>query len=235
MTDTVILIPWRSDDGGRRDKLYAHVQKWLIHLHPEWPQQEGTSSEGPFNRGEAINDAALKAGDWEVAVIHDADTIAEPQTLKKAVSRVKETGGTVYPYSTYLYLDRPSTNRLLDGSSWMVAPEHQSDGFTRSVRYHHCSGISVMHREAYEAIGGFIELSGWGAEDQVVNVLLNTYSLAPEWLEGGAWHLWHAQHRNDPSDELQEANHDVLAQVSVLAGRPMEMRDYLAKGGHTVP
>lgn len=238
MADTVILIPWRGDDGGRRDKLHAHVQKWLIHLHPDWPIFYGDSPGGAFNRGAAINDAAHKAdevGPWDVAVIHDADTIADAGMLKKAVERVKETGGTCYPYSSYIYLDRASSERLMAGTSWLVAPEYLGDGYRRTVRYHHVSGVQVMHRDAYDAIGGYIELPGWGAEDEVVNVMLNTYSVAPEWLEGGAWHLWHPHTRNDPSDELQEANQVTLAEVAVLAGRPMEMRDFLAKGGHTVP
>lgn len=583
MTETAILIPWRSDDGGRRDKLYAHVQKWLLNLHPQWTQQEGVSDDGPFNRGQAINNAADEAGDWEVAIIHDADNVCDAETLERAVERVKATGGTVYPYSTYLYLDRPSTNRLLDGKGWFIAPEYLGDGFTRTVRHNHVSGIQVMHRDAYEAIGGYIEMcvdeqteiftregwkrhedlamgdqaltlnhstgmsewkpvqkinvhhgeremlsieskthsslttlnhrwpverhwavkqvgkphfrrmrrdwatserfqhddfvpvaaqcadlpteqkytdglvevvawfwtegniphlpdgsprssvtisqsrtanpdhcerirsaltrafglpcetrlnrgrkngvvqlprwrehdseiaifslnseagallqeqapgripshdfllsltkaqlelfiqtslyadghertcsyernlsqkdpagaeafqfacvlagyatasvtrpvmpkygygatvvsirqqnrfklsrgkhkrmtysgvvwcpttengtwlarrngkvyftgnSGWGAEDQIVHLMLNTYSVAPEWLEGGAWHLWHAHHRNDPSDPLQEANHETLAELAALAGRPLEMRDFLEKGGHTVP
>jgi hypothetical protein len=242
MTNAVILVPWRSDGkDGRREKLYAHVQKWLIAAYPQWPICEGQSPEGPFNRGAAINDASRRADElaedkWEIAIIHDSDTVADPNVVWRAVERAQETGGTVYPYSTYTYCDRASTNKLLEGSSWFVAPEHHQDGFTRSVRYHHVSGIQVIHRDAYEAIGGYVELcAGWGAEDQIVNVMLNTYSQPPEWLEGGAFHLWHPAKRNDPNDELSEANHQTLAEVSVLAGRPMELRDFLAKGGHVVP
>jgi hypothetical protein len=235
MPKTVILVPYRSDDGGRRDKLWAHVQKWLIALYPDFPIHLGESPEGPFNRGAAINSAAQEAGDWDVAIIHDADTVVDETQLRRAMARATEIYGTVYPYSTYTYLDRYSTDRLIEGKSWFVAPEYHNDGFLRSVRYHHVSGIQVMHREAYEAIGGYVELSGWGAEDQIVNVMLNTYSNAPEWGEGGAYHLWHPAKRNDPTDELSNANHDVLAEIAVLAGRPMEMRDYLKNGGHTVP
>lgn len=242
MSNAVILVPWRSDGkSGRREKLWAHVQKWLIASFPDIPIYMGESPDGPFSRGAAINDAARQAsedeehGDWEVAVIHDADNIADPDTVRKAIERVTETGGTVYPFSTYIYVDRASTTRILDGSSWMLAPEHHDDGFMRSVRYHHVSGVQVMHREALAAIGGYIELEGWGAEDQIVNIMLNTYSMAPEWLEGGAFHLWHLAKRNDPTNELSEANHATLAEASVLAGRPMELRDFLAKGGHVVP
>lgn len=238
MAKTVILVPWRSDDGGRRDTLWAHVQKWLIALHPQWPIVCGESPKGPFSRGAAINDAARKAdedGSWEIAVIHDADNVCDAGQLVRAVTTVEESYGTCFPFSTYTYLDRVSSNRLMEGKSWFVAPERMGDGFLRTVRYKHTSGIQVMHREAYDKIGGFPELEGWGAEDQIVNILLSTYDQDPSWLEGGAYHLWHAAKRNDPTDELQNANHDILAEVAALAGRPMEMRDYLREGGHIVP
>ena len=72
--NTVILVP-RRDDNGYRDELWAWTQGWWEREQSHMPIIEGYHTDGLFNRSAAINTAARIAGDWDVAVIIDADVI----------------------------------------------------------------------------------------------------------------------------------------------------------------
>ena len=52
---------------------------------PDYRVVEGEHTEGPFNRSAAINAAAKLAGNWDVAVIADADTWVPYAQLDEAV------------------------------------------------------------------------------------------------------------------------------------------------------
>jgi hypothetical protein len=213
------------------------------------PVYVGESPEGPFNRGAAINDAARKAdadvarwcGDgetWRVAVVHDADTIAAPHVVDHAVGRILlNEAEVVYPYETYTYLDNYSSGQVQyrKRGPWFLSPEiHPTQGVRTTVRHHHVSGAMVVSRSAWEAVGGFIELEGWGAEDEIMHWLFKTFATPPIWLKGGAYHLFHPANRNS-GDENDQANHQILADVMSLAPVPDQLRDYLRDGGHHVP
>ena len=72
--NTVILVP-RRDDNGYRDELWAWTKAWWEREQSHMPIIEGYHTDGLFNRSAAINTAARIAGDWDVAVIIDADVI----------------------------------------------------------------------------------------------------------------------------------------------------------------
>jgi hypothetical protein len=246
MARVVFLVPYRQASEWR-DKLWDYTHAWIRNgfRHRIYT---GAGPDGPFNRGAAINEAARKAGKWDLAVITDSDNIMDPWMLKLAIGKLKsaqaEGGvGCIYPFSTYMYLDEFSTRRILDWSHMMdddmkwafLAPEHHKDGFRRSVRYHHASGIQIVTREAYEAVGGFIELQGWGAEDEIMRILFEKFGGGVRWQSGGAYHLWHPANRNNPDDPYDVANHKVLADVSALVVVPDQLKEYLRNGGHPIP
>ena len=83
--NTVILVP-RRDDNGYRDELWAWTRGWWEREQSHMPIIEGYHTEGLFNRSAAINTAAKIAGDWDVAVIIDADVICSPDRVKEAVT-----------------------------------------------------------------------------------------------------------------------------------------------------
>lgn len=239
MARTVILVPYRSDNGGRRDELYGFVDKWLRHYHHRYTIYLGESPDGPFNRGAAINDAARAAGEWDFAIVHDADTLIHPPNLQRSVSHVvQHPSRIVYPFSSYIYCDEQSSTYILSHpeSPWFICPEsHSSEGFRTTVRHHHVSGAMVMSRAAYEAVGGFIELEGWGAEDLIMHALFTTFVGDAHWVDGGAYHLWHPAKRNDPEDKNNVANHDILADVLAMSVIPDQLKKYLQDGGHPIP
>lgn len=248
MVNVAFAIPYREADE-RRQELFEFVNTWLRDKHPlkSWKSvYAGVSPDGPFNRGAAINDAARKAGDdWDVLVVHDADNICDPEELNCAVAKAHKTGKVHYPFQTYTYLDEYSSNRLLWGGSWFVAPEiHPQHGFRTTVRHKHCSGIQVIPRAAWEAVGGFVELTGWGAEDAIMNAVFDVFASGSEWLHGAAFHLWHPANRNDPRDQDNVRNHKVWSQVSAIVERAKlygpertqrMLRQFLATEGYKIP
>jgi len=78
----VILVP-RRDDNGYRDELWQWVRAWWEREQSHMPIIEGYHTDGLFNRSAAINTAARIAGDWDVAVIIDADVICDPERVKE--------------------------------------------------------------------------------------------------------------------------------------------------------
>jgi hypothetical protein len=238
MAKVKVLVPYRSD-GGRRDELWGFVESWLGNAHPGWPVVMGHSPLGPFNRGAAINVASEHAGDWEIAIIHDADTLTSPWQLRRAVQHIDRGHfSVVYPFETYTYLDKWSTQTLLDGHGyvstkehWFLSPEDDGQNFRTTVRHHHVSGAVVVSRAAWEAVGGFIELEGWGAEDQIMHHLFKTFAdKEPFWSYGGAYHLWHPANRGGAV-----TNHRILSDVMALTAVPDQLRQYLRDGGHPIP
>jgi hypothetical protein len=229
---TVILVPYRSDGGGRRDELWRFTRAWLEKHHPGWEIYEGESPDGPFNRGAAINDAARQAGDWDVAVIHDGDNIADPGTLCRAVELARDTDKCVFPFGIYLYLDEYSSQRLMTEDNWFVGPDWVVGW---SVIPGHYSGVQALSKAAYEKVGGFIELTGWGHEDWIMSVLFRIFANGTEHLQGGAYHLFHGG-RNDPERSAYgDINREVMADVMGLSVMPDQLRDYLRAGGHSIP
>lgn len=239
MVNAVFAIPYRESDARRRE-LFEFVRSWLDDHHPQWPLWAGASPDGPFNRGAAINDAARNADDdWEVLIVHDADNICDPYTLRRAVHLADVTGKVYFPFETYTYLDQFTSDRLMDQGNWFIAPElHPHQVFRTTVRHKHYSGIQVIPRRTYEAVGGYIELTGWGAEDAIMNTVFETFGPGVEWLPGGAFHLWHPANRNDPNDVNNVRNHTIWSRVQEIARRhnhARALRGYLASIGYQVP
>jgi hypothetical protein len=230
----VVAVPWRPD-GGRRDQLWSFTRSW-IERHHDYPIITADSDPGPFNRGQAVNRAAALGGDWQVLVVHDADTVADPQLVEEAVQTAASLGRVVMPYEVYIYLDKYSSDMLMasDGRFPFIAPipytaDNRYDGI--SVIHHGHSGVVVFPRAAFDAVGGFIEFSGWGYEDSVMVELLRVFAGGTVWLRGGALHLWH-QHACD--QRLAAINLRELQRIR-LDRTPQRLRTLLAERGHIVP
>jgi predicted glycosyltransferase involved in capsule biosynthesis len=241
MAEVAFAVPWRSDNGGRRDMLWAFVRGWLQEHHPQWPIIASDGDPGPFNRGQAINRAAQKAGNWEVLIVCDADNIADPAMLELAVTTAAETQQVVAPYEVYVYLNEYSTDHLIasGGTATFLAPltygphccgahDHY---YNHSVLYHHCSGIQVFPRRSYERVGGFIEWTGWGYEDSVMTHALEVLGGGVTWLQGSALHLWHEHAYNK---QLSNVNRYRWRRLRTERN-PQRLRASLIAEGHPVP
>lgn len=228
----VILVPWRSDNGGRRDFLWAFTRKWF-EQHHDVPIYEGHSPDGPFNRGAAINDAAMQARDWDVALVTDTDNIAHPATVEQAVDIAHRTGKVVFPFECYTYLDGPSTDALIRDDNWFLAPYKGNKGYAETVKFHHYSGIQAVSRPTWDAVGGFISFTGWGAEDAVMEQLFEQFTAGATWLHGGAYHLFHEPMWYAQPTETAHNRH-IYAQILRLRGNKPALRQYLHKINHPI-
>jgi hypothetical protein len=186
---TVMLVPRRAD-GGQRDRLWSFCRaRWADSL-PEVPAFEGHhgADEGPFNRSAAVNRAAEAAGDWDVAVVMDADVLPDPHALRAAAATALGTGGPAIAFDRRKHLTARGTAKILDEGfrgSWLPFVKHD---LTASV-----SGAYAVRRDLWDAVGGFDELfSGWGWEDVAFRIATETVAgKPPVRVAADLWHLWH--------------------------------------------
>lgn len=174
------LVPWRGGDE-LREQSWAVVSPMLKKLgHPVFTGD----TEGIWSRAAAINAAAREAGNWNVAIIADADTLFEPAVVKRAVKLAAESAGAIRPHD-HLF-------RLTPSGSIVAARDGVKHLEPRHIdREHPGGGLLVVSREAWDRVGGYDErFIGWGHEDTAFNTAL---LLKADWdrIEGNAWHLWH--------------------------------------------
>ena len=195
MTPRVVVLVPRRGDGGWRDRLWAFCRRWWEAAHPEWTIVEGDHLDGPFNRAAAVNAAARAAGEWDVAVVLDADVILHPETVARAVRDAHESGCAWLPFAQRCSLSRPATQRLLSGSlGWPIPIKEAVERQAWNV-----STCVVVPRSAWDAVGGFDErFVGWGGEDDAFHAAL-AVTVGVCRGKGEAWHLWHeaSLHRSD--------------------------------------
>jgi hypothetical protein len=101
----VILVPYSRDGADRELNWNTAHAEWMA---LGWPVYTGTSE--PFDRTRARNDAARRAGDWEVALFADADIILDSLSQAyKAVTTAYEHGWYTVAYSKLHYLSEQGT------------------------------------------------------------------------------------------------------------------------------
>ena len=226
---TVICVPYRGDE--RRDRLWQFTLQW-IQAHYPYPVFKG-DSDGEFSRGAARNAAAALAGDWDVAIFHDSDTIAHPDAVEAAVKTAAEIDKMVVAGDSHMYCDRPSTDRILASNTPMFPRPVSFD--EHGVYEKPCSGVVAVNRNLYNKVGGYPELTGWGYEDLVFLQACGIFGRGNTWVDGHiTLHLWH-----EPSDRTRETQSNLevwkkLANYRLRADRDGARR-YLASIGHRVP
>jgi GT2 family glycosyltransferase len=186
----VAIVAPRRPDGGHRDRLWDLCRSELERDFPDWPIHEGRHDDGPFNRSAAINAAAEQAGDWDVAVIVDADITITPDQLRAGVERAQQTGRMVLPYKVRRSVNRTGTEQILNGyrGSWARWVEETQEW--------NVSTVVIVPRPLWDAVGGFDErFIGWGGEDEAFHAACLALA-GVDRLDGDTWHLWHPK---DPS------------------------------------
>lgn len=181
--NTPVLVP-RRPDGGRRDEIWRYLSTKY------WPQFsdltifESDAPGEPFARAAAINAAAAAAGDWEVAIIADADSFVPVAQLRAAQARVDYR--MVIPHTRWLGLSDYDTTMLLRG--WIDKPYRYAVERTGSSAV---SGVLVVPRAVWDAVGGFDEaFVGYGWEDFAFARACELYSGLVR-VDGPVWHMSH--------------------------------------------
>lgn len=199
----VVLVPRRSD-GGHRDGVWAWLRRRWATDHPDWDVYEGDEGgDGPFNRSAAINDAARQAGDWDVAVIADADSLVSAQQATTAAALAACTGQIVFGFERFRYVGAEMSARMMAGyqGDWTPGVEWTMQGT--------CSSNVVVARPLWDAAGGFDPgFVGWGFEDVAFSLVCQSLGAGMHRVAGDLWHLWHepSPHTGDSDSPIWQAN-----------------------------
>lgn len=201
----VVLVPRRAGIADR-DRLWEYVSEWWATYHPEWPVYVGESPDGPFNRGAAINAAAREAGDWDVALVVDADVVCPPEQVEEAVRVAAATGRMTFPFTRYRAIGEQMTQRVLGGfgGDW-------SKGAKASM-VTHVSSVQAVPRVLWEVVDGFDErCRGWGHDDTIFAHCCRTLGGGIERIPGTVWHLYH---RPAPDAKVGKPGHRASAHLA---------------------
>ncbi len=204
----VILVPWRTDDGVRAKVWAACRRRWET-LFQDWPIYEGASPDGPFNRSAAINDAARQAGEWDVALVIDADVMLPQKNVREAVKRAAQTGKAVWPHRRWRSISKDDSERILAkplaAEAALGKGGIESSHLTyRDVGDHLIVDLIVddtnsfswscaiaIRRDAWDRIGGYDErFVGWGHEDGAFSSAVMGL-IDHDRIEGDVLNLWH--------------------------------------------
>lgn len=218
---TVILVPRRAD-GGPRDRLWEFCRpRW----EPFGPIYEGHHDEGPFNRSAALNAAAREAGDWDIALVVDADVLIDLSHARRALDKAARSGRVAFAHTQFRSLGSEGTERVLNGflGSW--------EPLVRWSEGHTASSCLAVPRALWEIVGGFDErFRGWGWEDVAFSLACGTIAGQPDRVEGDVWHLWHPSSPHRVPDDPDHQAAGVLA-LRYIAARhdPDAMRALIAE------
>jgi len=205
--NVAILCPRRAD-GGHRDKLWDFAAaRWRTEF-PDWPIYEGHHDDGPFNRSAAINAAALNAGDWDVALIIDADVLCDPQCVRSAVDLAAGTDRMVVAHDERIMLNRAGSDKVLAGysGSW------RARGMVERVWTDSVSCAVAVSRSLWNLAGPFDEqFVGWGREDTAFRISCEVETGPIVKVCGETFHLWHPTspeaHKASPLRKANERRH----------------------------
>lgn len=186
-TDVAVLIPWRSGCEHRERALRWTIDKYTHELPDAEIRLGACNPDLPFNRSEAILDAARHTG-ASVLVIADGD-VYSPVT--EALEHVREHGWAV-PHLLIHRLSEVSTERVHAGEDWWTLPLSRDNAQDRKPYKGNETGtLLVIRRELLFDIPPDVRCVGWGQEDQC-------WALALRCLHGPPWrgthdlvHLWH--------------------------------------------
>jgi hypothetical protein len=194
----VVLVPRRAGDPVRDANW-----KWCegIWKQQGWPIFEG-HHDGPglFSASIARNRAAAAAGDWDVAIFADADTVPwDWKPIHDGVALAARHGSFVRPFTAYFMLDEQASR------SFMETGKLPTQGMRRLGESAY-GGIHIVPRRLWDASGGYDErFLGWGSEDAAYEFACRALGRYRR-LHGEVYHLWHPHQPRDPSTPQYQAN-----------------------------
>jgi hypothetical protein len=194
---TVVLAPHRSDSmdhcGGRRDLIWEWVRAWYTNLGYEVHEGDDDTSE-VFSISKTRNLLA-ESTTWDVAIMIDSDTIADPMGIEQAVERASKHRQLVMAGDVHMRMNERTSNRIMFEDVWFPRPDGYlpKNGVNEHIYGEPSSGCFAISHELWDKTGGFVEdLQGWGYDDLIF--LTQCYVAG----DGVAWvpdntllHFWH--------------------------------------------
>jgi predicted glycosyltransferase involved in capsule biosynthesis len=237
MMKTVVLMPYSPEGCEYRARAWHRVRSWIAINHSLWPVYTGKTDHASgrfFPIAKARNNAARAAGDWDIAVFWDADTLVHPDAVNEAVALVKDSPLTqALASDAHTYMDELSTQRFYDSGLMFPMPRgNKTVPFSKEGIYRRpCSGVFVVHRELWEATGGYVEaLQGNDShEDLVFLQCCRIFGDGTQFIPGMQLHLWHP-----PAPRTNGVNHRLWQDLSRCATKQLA-HNALAPYRHQIP
>jgi len=231
-----VVIPFGSMGCQYRERNFRHIKSWIAEHHPDWPVFIGSSTRDPFSPAQARNNGASLAGDWDVVVFWDADTLVHPDAVREAVSKAAAAPFMVLACDSHIYSDQLSADRYLATGHMFPKPRgDNSKSFNLEGIYRRpCSGVLAVGRELWIATGGYIDSLGGedSHEDLAFFQQCGIFGRGVKWVEGIQIHLWHP-----PAPRSNGRNYQVWKKLAEMKkkGLKVHAKTYLASLGHSVP
>lgn len=214
-----VLVPYRAG-CPHRERSWAFIQACYKAVHPDWEIVTGTCAEGPFNRSQAILDAAGKAS-GDVFVVADSDVWCDPQLAVDEVARV----GWAIPHLYIHRLSEEGTNAVLAGADWHDQPLSQDNlQDSRPYKGHETGTLFVILRDVLFEVPPDVRFVGWGQEDSAHSAALNTLVGKPWRGTDDLVHLWHPAQPRRSRIVGNEASKALLARYKSARRSPELMR-----------
>lgn len=174
-----VLVPFRGDDGGWRDRLWNYCRAaWESLPYELVVGQE--AGQGPFNTAMAFNDAASRAS-GDIFVLWGADQIPDAWAINAGVSVLEAGEPWRALFAGTAGFSRADTEAILAGAN----PWTKRTGPV----FDYCTGILAVHRDAWIKFDERFE--GWGCEDTAHRKVLESLygpSQAPTGVLRCLWH-----------------------------------------------
>lgn len=213
--------------------IWDWVRRW-INTNYDLPLFSSDSPGDVFSPSAARNRAARLAGDWDVAVFHDSDTIAHPDAVAQAIDKASNSMQMVVAADSHMYCDRISSQRIMESGDPAFARPNTFD--EHGIYAKPCSGVFAVNRDLFERVGGYVEtLTGWGYEDLVFLQMCGIFGDGNTWIDGHiTLHLWHPPADRDMDTQFNKTVWQTLTgfrQRRDAAGA----KHYLSTLGHHIP
>jgi hypothetical protein len=221
-TDVPVLVPWRSDNGPR-EQIWRRLRAdaWA-----GWRVVVGEHLDGPFNISAARNRAAQLAGDWECAVLADADSIVPPQRLHAAITLARDAQRLVICHDRWVNIAPDEHDAFL--RSWSLPWRDGREIYPMTV-----SSMLAVPRTVWDELGGYDQrMAGYGYEDNAFVRAARVLTGEPLRLVGSVYHLSHTADRPHFREHLRTVEtqrNRALWQRYQQAVTPEQMRALLAE------
>jgi hypothetical protein len=223
-----VLVPYRGDDGGPRDRAWAYVRAWWAREHPSWDVVQGACPDGPWVKAHAVGDALCRVT-GDILVVADADVVC--QGAGPAVAAVQRGAAWAVPHRGVYRLTQPATDAVLNGGPLPSLEQRLARGVvSESYTGVMGGGMVVLRRDAYGRVPLDPRYVNWGQEDLSWGIALTVTLGPPARLHYPLWHLWHPPQQRD-SRAVGSAAGQALYERYRAAATPSRMRALLDEIG----
>jgi hypothetical protein len=212
----VILVPYRPT-SPRRERLLHYLLPLLKTAGlPVYLADSGTE---PFSSARSFNCAAVQAGQWDYALLNEADTYVDPGDILDALQLALDSpgAGIVYAYDHELRLNELGTVAFLGGKRASFTPQEIARQSPPAPMASH-GGPRFISRSTWDAIGGFDErFVGWGPEDRALAWAAAATVGPPARLSATMLNLWHERRRRGAYWERAAINAELWHRIEIGA------------------